>query len=377
MPATWPTPLLQIDGEGRPAADGWTFPTRDPATGEVLAHVPDGGAADMDAAVEAAHKTFHATVWSDDDRLRWTSLQRLHALLAQHHGHLRGLMTAETGMPVSLTPPHLDEPLARMLDVRDRGVVPGVVAVITPMTSPLSFALDTIAPVLSAGGTVVLKPAPDAAWTALELGRIAAQVLPRGVLNVVASRDVDVAIALTTDPRVDEVFFAGCPVNAERVRVTATQAGKRVRIDVGGPSAPLRVGPGDDLEAVVSDAAARVCAHAGQVPRLPAAVVVPAGRYSEAVRVAVRAVSDIKVGDPTDPATVCGPLVSPVQRDRVLRYLALARSEGGHVETGGLALARRGGWWVAPTVVSGLDLGSRVVREEILGPVLLVVSDRS
>jgi aldehyde dehydrogenase (NAD+) len=164
-------------------------------------------------------------------------------------------------------------------------------------------------------------------------------------------------------------------VNAERVRATAGAAGKRLRVDAGG-TAPARVGPGDDLAAVVAEAAVRVCAHAGQVPRLPATVLVPPHRYAEAVQVAVRTMDAIGVGDPTDPATVCGPVLSPVQRDRVLRYLRLAESEGGHCDTGGHALQRDGGWWIAPTVVSGVTLRSRVVKEEILGPVLLVVSDR-
>jgi aldehyde dehydrogenase (NAD+) len=118
-----------------------------------------------------------------------------------------------------------------------------------------------------------------------------------------------------------------------------------------------------------------MCVHAGQGCRLPATVVVPAARYDEAVEVAARTMAEVVVGDPTDPATVCGPVLSPVQRDRVLRYLALAESEGGRFATGGHALERPGGWWVAPTVVTGLTAGSRVAREEVLGPVLVVVPE--
>ena len=375
-----PVPLLQVDGRGRPAADGWTYPAVDPATGEVLVQVPDGGPSDMDAAIRAAHLAFEGSLWSQRRGLRETALRRLHARLVEQRGLLREVMTAETGLPASLAGPHHDEPIARLLARAEHTwaaghLLPGVVAVITPVTSPLAVALDAIGPVLAVGGTVVLKPAPGAAWTALELGRLAAEVLPPGVLNVVSTRDVDVAIALTTDPRVDEVVFTGSAVNGERVRTTAARAGKRVRLDVGSPT-PRVVGYDEDLTAAVSAAATAVCAHAGQGCRLPATVVVPAHLYDEAVDVAVRTMAGIRVGDPADPATVCGPVVSRVQRDRVLRYLALAEAEGGRFEAGGHALERGGGWWIAPTVVTGLRATSRVAQEEILGPVLLVVPDR-
>ena len=354
--------------------EGWTFPTRNPATGELLAHVPDAGAADVDKAVTAAHDTFHGTIWSDDHDLRVTTLRRLHARLVEQRTSLRDLMVAETGVPVRLAGPHHDDPIARLAGEQEP-VTPGVVAVFTPMTSPLAVAIDTIAPILFAGGTVVLKPAPDAAWTALELGRLAAEVLPEGVLNVVSTRDVDVAIGLTTHPWVDEVVFTGSAVNGDRVGSTARRAGKRVRLDTGGVL-PRVVGYDEDLPEVVRAVATRMCEHAGQGCRLPATVVVPAHLYDEAVDVAVRTMTAIGVGDPTDPATICGPVVSPVQRDRVLRYVALAESEGGHVEAGGHALSRGGGWWIAPTVISGLRATSRVAQEEVLGPVLVVVPDR-
>ena len=116
-------------------------------------------------------------------------------------------------------------------------------------------------------------------------------------------------------------------------------------------------------------------AHAGQGCRLPATVVVPAGRYDEMVEVAARTMADIGIGHSSGPATVCGPVLSPVQRGRVLRYLALAEAEGGRFATGGYAVDRDGGWWIAPTVVAGLTAESRLVREEILGPVLVVLED--
>lgn len=156
------------------------------------------------------------------------------------------------------------------------------------------------------------------------------------------------------------------------MREAAERAGKRVRLEVGGPHT-VTVADEDDLAAVVSAAAVAVAANAGQACHVPASVVVPAHRYDEALRAAVDAMSGVVVGDPAEPATVCGPLRSPVARDRVLRYLDLARSEGGDVVLGGQRLDRPG-WWVAPTVVGGLSRQSRLVREEVLGPVLAVVA---
>ncbi len=235
------------------------------------------------------------------------------------------------------------------------------------------MAIEEVGRVLSAGCTVVLKPAPEAASAAIEPGRIALDILPRGVLNVLATRDVDVAITLTLDDRVDEVSFTGSAVTGERVRATGERAGKRVRLDVGGPLT-IEAADDADLAAVVSAAAVTVAANAGQACRLPASVVVPPHRYAEALRAAVEAMAEVVPGDPSKPETVCGPLRSGVARDRVRRYVDLARSEGGEVALGGSVLDRDG-WWFAPTVIGGLSRQSRLVREEVLGPVLMVVAE--
>ncbi|NYE36812.1 aldehyde dehydrogenase (NAD+) [Nocardioides cavernae] len=361
---------LPIDGAERPTADGWTFPAHDPATGETLWDVPDGGVPDAHAAVAAARRAFDGTQWSTDDALRTEAVLRFQAAVAERCDDLAALMAAETGVPVALRAQHLDAPVAAMRD--DRQQEPGVTAVITPATSPLAVAVEEVGRVLLAGGTVVLKPAVEAAGAALELGRIGLDILPRGVLNVLTTRDVDVAIALTLDDRVDEVSFRGSAVAGERVRAVAGRTGKRLRLDTGGAGTVRATD--EDLPVVVAAAARTVAANAGQACRLPASVVVPADRHDEAVRVAVETMSEVVPGDPRDPATLCGPLRSAVARDRVRRYVDLARTEGGVVELGGDA-PDRDGWWFAPTVIGGLSPRSRLVREEVLGPVLMVVAD--
>jgi aldehyde dehydrogenase (NAD+) len=364
---------LPIDGAERPTADGWTFPVRSPSTGEPLWEVPDAGAADARAAVTAARRAFDATQWSTDAGLRGDAVHHFAAAVAERADELVALMAAETGVPVALREAHLDAALTQLGAglAGGSGGPAGVTAVVTPGTSPLAVALAEVGRVLAAGGTVVLKPAAEAATAALELGRIGLDVLPRGVLNVLTTRDVDVAIALTQDEQVDEVSLTGSPVVAERVQVAGERAGKRVRLDVGGPRS-IHLGDDADVEDVVGRAAAAVAANAGQGCRVPASVVVPVHRHAAAMQAAAEAMRDVPVGDPTDPATVCGPLRSLVARDRVRRYLDLARSEGGDVALGGHPLDRPG-WWFAPTVVGGLARGSRLVREEVLGPVLMVV----
>jgi aldehyde dehydrogenase (NAD+) len=365
---------LPVDGVERPTREGWTFPARNPADGETLWHVPDAGVPDAHAAIGAARRACYETTWGADTALRAASLRQLQEALVARSDELALLMAAETGVPVALRAAHLDAPIAGMASGLP-GAPAGVSVVLTPATSPLAVAVEELGRVLAAGGTVVLKPAPEAASAALELGRIALDVLPRGVLNVVPTRDVDVATALILDHRVDEVSFTGSAVAAERVQVAASRAGKRVRLDVGGPLT-LRAGDDADLVPVVSAAAQRVAANAGQGCHLPTSVVVPPHRYAEALQAAVEAMGEVTVGDPAEADTLCGPLRSPVARDRVLRYLALARSEGGDIALGGRVLDRPG-WWVAPTVIGGLSQESRLVKEEVLGPVLMVVADAS
>lgn len=363
---------LPVDGVQWQTRDGWTFPARSPASGEVLWQLPDAGIPEADAAAHAAWRAFHETPWSTDTTLRTDTIGRLREALAARSDDLALMLATETGVPVALRAAHLDAPIAGMW-ADSQQEPPGVTVVITPATSPLAVAIEEIGRVLVAGGTVVLKPAPEAASAALELGRIALDILPRGVLNVVSTRDVDVAIALTLDHRVDEISFTGSAVSGDRVQTAGEQAGKRVRLDVGGPLT-IRAADDHDLRAVVSAAAVTVAANAGQGCRLPTSVVVPAHRYDEALRTAVEAMESVVVGDPLEPETLCGPLRSPVARDRVLRYLALAASEGGEVVLGGHVLDRDG-WWIAPTVIGGLAEDSRLVREEVLGPVLMVVAE--
>jgi aldehyde dehydrogenase (NAD+) len=396
-----PAPQMLVDGKLVGASGGGTFPILNPATGEVIGHAPDGTAADLDAAVAAARRAFDETGWSTDLGLRIRCLRQLHKALVDHGEIMRALTTAEVGAPAFLTTgPQYDVPVDTLgwtIDLAegyawetDLGVaepmgIPtrrtirreavGVVAAITPWNFPNQINLAKVGPALAAGNTVVLKPAPDTPWVAAELGRLAVEHtdLPPGVLNVVTTSDNSVASLLTTDERVDLVSFTGSTATGRAIMAAAAPTLKRVFLELGGKSAAIVLDDAD-LAAAVGTAAFSVCIHAGQGCALTTRLLVPRVRYDEAVRVAADTMRSIGAGDPTDPGTVCGPVISAAQRDRVLAYLDLAREEGGTIVSGGaVPEGRDRGFWVEPTVIAGLTNESRVAREEIFGPVLVVI----
>ena len=404
VPPEVPAPRMLVDGKLVEASDGGTFPVLDPATGLEIGHAPHATATDVDAAIGAARRAFDETAWSTDVELRVRCLRQLHQALVDHGDAFRALTTAEAGAPAFLTTgPQYDVPLAGIDWVADlaasyswetdlgdaepmgiptrrvvRREAVGVVAAITPWNFPNQINLAKVAPALAAGNTVVLKPAPDTPWVACELARIAAEHtdLPPGVLDVVTPSENDVAAVLATDPRVDLVSFTGSTATGRAVMAAAAPSLKKVFLELGGKSAAVVLDDAD-VAAAAGTAAFSVSIHAGQGCALTTRLLVPRARYDEAVEVAAGTMASIGAKDPTDPGTVCGPVISARQRDRVLSYLDLAVQEGGTFATGGgvpdVPDELAGGFWVQPTVVAGLGNDARVAREEVFGPVLVVI----
>jgi aldehyde dehydrogenase (NAD+) len=254
----------------------------------------------------------------------------------------------------------------------------GVVAAITPWNFPNQINLAKVGPALAAGNTVILKPAPDTPWLAAELGRLAAEHtdLPPGVFNVVTPRDNRVAAMLAEDPRVDLVSFTGSTATGRAIMAAAAPSLKKVFLELGGKSAAIVLDDAD-VASAASMAAFSVAVHAGQGCALTTRLLVPRESYDAAVEAAAATMSSLGAGDPADAGTICGPVISAVQRDRILGYLALAEEEGGRIVTGGAVAVQdgdlAGGFWIQPTVVAGLDNTARVAREEIFGPVLTVI----
>ena len=392
---------LLIDGRLL-GGGGGTFGTLNPATEEPLGRAADADGADMDQAIEAARTAFDESDWSRDVALRVHCVRQLRAALLDEIELLRRITVAEVGAPISLTykgqlqvpvedlafPADTAESyswttdlgLAAPFGIATRRTVVrepfGVVGAITPWNFPHQLNLAKLGPALAAGNTVVLKPAPDTPWCAAEVGRIIAErtEFPPGVVNIVTSSDHRLGAQLVSDPRVDLVSFTGSTPTGRSVMAAAGQTIKKVFLELGGKSAFVVLDDADLARACAS-AAFAASLHAGQGCALTTRLLVPRERYEEAVELVATTMARIRVGDPADPATTCGPLISARQRDRVQGYLDLAIEEGGTFACGGGRPAGLpAGFYIEPTVISGLTNDARVAREEIFGPVLVVLA---
>ncbi|NYI77466.1 aldehyde dehydrogenase [Nocardioides panzhihuensis] len=402
---TNPPAQQYVDGKLGAASSGETYAILNPATGQEIGRAPDSTAEDMNAAIAAARRAFDETDWSTDVAFRIRCLRQLHQALLDDVDALRELTTAEVGAPAFLVAgPQLDAPIETLkwaTDLAERheweqdlgvGVTMGVssrrtvrkeavgvVAAITPWNFPNQINLAKIGPALAAGNTVVLKPAPDTPWVAAELGRLVAEHtdIPAGVFNVVTPRSNEVAALLAEDPRVDLVSFTGSTNTGRGIMAAAAPSLKKVFLELGGKSAAIVLDDAD-IAAAASMAAFSVAVHAGQGCALTTRLLVPRASYDGAVESAAATMASLGAGDPADPGTICGPVISAVQRDRILGYLALAEEEGGTFATGGDVAVKEGdlagGFWVQPTVIAGLGNTAQVAREEIFGPVLTVIA---
>jgi aldehyde dehydrogenase (NAD+) len=397
-----PRPRLLIDGKLRAAAGDATFPIINPATGEVIGHAPDATDADAAEAISAARRAFDESGWATQPLFRAHCLRQLKAALDKDFEVLREITIAEAGVPRMWTDgPQLRTPidgldyLVTLLEQyewqQDLGTatpmgIPtnrslcrepaGVVAAITPWNFPNQINLAKVGPALAAGCTVVLKPAPDTPWTGAELGRIIATKthIPAGVVNVLTASSAAIGHGLTADPQVDMISLTGSAGTGRAVMAAAAPTLKKVLLELGGKSAAIvlddyDVGPAASLTAFSA------CVHAGQGCALATRLIVPRARYDEAVAACVQSMASATVGDPRDPATVCGPVISASQRDRIESYLQSAIEDGGRFACGGGRVAgQEAGYWIEPTVIAGLDNTAKAAREEIFGPVLVVLA---
>ncbi len=392
---------LFIDGE-LVAGSGGTFQTLNPATEEVLGVAADASVDDMGRAIEAARRAFDETGWSTDTALRVRCIRQLQQALRDNADELRELAIAEVGAPRMLTSmAQFDGPvedlsfcadtaesyqwitdfgIAEPMGIKTRRTIAreaiGVVGAITPWNFPNQINLAKIGPALAAGNTVVLKPAPDTPWSAAVLGELISEHtdIPAGVVNIVTSSDHGVGALLSKDPRVDMVSFTGSTNTGRAVMADGAATLKKVFLELGGKSAFLVLDDAD-LAAACSMSAFTASMHAGQGCAITTRLVVPRARYDEAVEAAAATMAGLKPGDPNDPGTICGPVISALQRDRIQSYLDSATDEGGKFACGGGRPADRDtGYFIEPTVIAGLDNSAKVAREEIFGPVLTVIA---
>jgi len=394
-------PRLLIDGELTEAASGARFDNVNPATEEILGGTADASAEDMGRAIGAARRAFDETDWSTNRALRKRCLEQLHAAIEAEKEELRTELVAEVGCPVIVTyGPQLDAPLedgllwpaaeidrfewerelpeghafgmkARRWVVKEPA---GVVGAIIPWNFPFEVTLQKVGQALATGNTMIVKPAPDTPWNATRLGRLIAEKtdIPAGVINVVASSDHLVGEELVIDPRVDLISFTGSTGVGRRIMEKGAATMKRLFLELGGKSADIIL---DDTDfGTRLPGGAMVCMHGGQGCAMPTRMLLPRSRYDEGIEILAEAFRNVPYGDPTDPGNIQGPQISAKQRERVLGYIETGVKEGARLVVGGGRPAHLDkGWFVEPTLFADVDNSMTIAREEIFGPVLVVV----
>jgi aldehyde dehydrogenase (NAD+) len=393
---------LYIDGQLRAAEGGATYEDINPWTGEVFARAADASVADMEEAIAAARRAFDETDWADDRAKRRDLVVKLGAALKANRERLAELARKEVGSAMgAVFGPMVDGPLGfvdELLTMFDqleweqdmgnrttwgmdshRLVVKepaGVVGAITPWNVPFYITIGKVIPALLAGCTVILKPAPETPLISAIVGELAHEVgFPPGVLNVVTAKDpVVLGEMLVTDKRVDLISFTGSTAVGKRIMEQGASNLKRLFLELGGKSAGIIL---DDAPNFAQSVAQwLVCFHAGQGCATITRLLVPRSRYKEAVAVLEGAYAAYAQnwGDPDEPSNVMGPLISARQRDRVMSYIESGKAEGARLIAGGnVATGKGSGFFVEPTCFVDVTNDMKIAREEIFGPVLVVI----
>jgi aldehyde dehydrogenase (NAD+) len=397
----YPAGLLLINGELRVAASGASYAVHSPWTGEQIGTASNAGKDDLAEAIAAARRAFDDTDWSVNTTLRKSVLGRYAAALKANRDRIAALARDEVGSAgFGIMGPQCDIPLG-MLDgvlglldtyqwerdigvgetfgVRSRRIVrreaTGVVGAITPWNVPLQINLAKIMPALAAGCTVILKPAPETPLIGALLGELAVEAgVPPGVLNVLTGADaVTLGEGLVSDPRVDLISFTGSSAVGKRIMAQGAPSLKRVFLELGGKSASILL---DDIDVAAQAAnALMVLFHAGQGCAHLTRLLVPRAKYDVAVEVLKGGFENVPYGDYEDPSQLMGPLISERQRQRVLDYIEIGKAEGARLVCGGgIPKNRPKGYFVQPTLFADVNNTMRIAREEIFGPVLVVIA---
>ncbi len=395
---------MLIGGRWSDAVSGKTFPTYNPATGEVLALVAEGEKEDIELAVKAARAAFETGPWrkmtsSERGRIIW----KIGDLIEKHLEEFAQLDSLDNGKPLTVAraadvPLAVDlfrymagwatkiegntipisvpyTPGARYLAYTVREPV-GVVGQIIPWNFPLLMAAWKLGPALAAGCTIVLKPAEQTPLSALRLGELAQEAgLPDGVLNIVTGYGETAGAALAGHPGVDKVAFTGSTEVGKLIVQASAGNLKKISLELGGKS-PNVVLKDADLKLAIPGAASAIFFNHGQCCCAGSRLYVEEEVFDEVVNGVAEAAKKIKVGPGLDPATEMGPLVSSEQLDRVCGYLNSGISEGAEAVAGGHRIGTRG-YFVEPTVLVHTRPSMKVVQEEIFGPVVTAMPIRN
>src|SRR6267378_146779 len=391
---------MLIDGKWVTSISGKTFPTYNPATGEVLAQVAEGDKQDVDAAVKAARKAFETGPWSrmhatQRSKLIW----KLGDLLEQNIEQFAMLETLDNGKPLAvaraadvplaadlfrymagwanklegttipLSVPYT--PKARYLAYTLREPI-GVVGQIIPWNFPLLMAAWKLGPALATGNTVVLKPAEQTPLSAIRLGELITEAgFPEGVVNIVPGLGETAGAALAAHPDVDKVAFTGSTEVGKLILQAAAGNLKKVSLELGGKSPNVVFGD-VDLDAAIAGSASAIFFNHGQCCCAGSRLYVEHGIFDKVVEGVSAKAAKIRVGPGWESSTDMGPLVSEEQLKRVCGYLESGFADGAKAVVGG---SRQGdkGYFVKPTVLVNTDEKMKVVQEEIFGPVVTAI----
>jgi acyl-CoA reductase-like NAD-dependent aldehyde dehydrogenase len=386
---------LLIGGESAPAASAFTYDSVDPFTGRPWARVPDGGAADVDRAVAAARAALNGPWGALTATARGKLLWRLGEIIAREAEQLAELEVRDGGKLVRemvgqmRSLPDYYFYYGGLADKLQGDVIPvdkpnylvytryepvGVVGAITPWNSPLLLLTWKLAAGLAAGCTFVVKPSDHTPTSTLAFAKLFAEAgFPPGVINVVTGWGPETGAALASHRGVDKIAFTGSTATGIHVGKAAIENMTRFSLELGGKSAQV-VFDDADLDAAANGVIAGVFAATGQTCLAGSRLLVAESIADELVAKIVARAATIKLGDPKDPATEMGPVSNLPQYEKVLSHLASAREEGATVAYGGEPAGDLGGFFVKPTVLTGVEPSMRAVAEEIFGPVLAVMT---
>jgi betaine-aldehyde dehydrogenase/aminobutyraldehyde dehydrogenase len=380
-----------VGGELVAGVDGATREIVNPATGAVIARVPEGGAADVDRAVAAA-RAARIPYRDTTPGRRQELLLAMADVIDRHADELAALEVANVGKPGSLAAEELpicaDElrffaGAARTPQGMSAGEYSsehtsfvrreplGIVGQIAPWNYPLMMGIWKIAPALAAGNVVVLKPSELTPLSTLRFAELVAGVLPPGVLNVVTGDGPNVGEAIVRHPEISMVSLTGSVATGKGIARAAADTLKRVHLELGG-KAPVIVFEDADVKAVAAGLRVASFLNSGQDCTAASRVLAAPGIYDALLEELVPAASSLVVGDPAEGESVeMGPVISARQQERVLGFLDRATSGGARVLTGGSA-GRTTGFFVEPTIVAGVGQRDEIVQSEIFGPVVTV-----
>nr|THJ64596.1 aldehyde dehydrogenase [Rhodococcus qingshengii] len=389
---------MHVDGKDRLSSSGEWFETEDPFRGEPWAEIARGTAGDVDAAVKAAHHAFTQGEWSSlTPTARGLILNRVADgiaanvdLLAELEVRDNGKLLAEMRGQVAYLPEWLRY-YGGLSDKIEGTVIPldkpgyftftrreplGVVAIITPWNSPLMLLMWKLAPALAAGCTVVIKPSEFTSASTIQLAKVMEEAgLPAGVVNVVTGFGAEVGSPLIDHPLVRKVGFTGSDATGRHIGAQAARQLKRSTLELGGKS-PNIVFDDADLDAAVNGVVSGIFAATGQTCIAGSRLLVQSSIHDEVVERIVALSRTARMGNPMDSSTQVGPITTRPQYKKVLEYIDVAREEGATVAIGGRPADRPecgDGWFVEPTIFTGVDNSMRIAQEEVFGPVLAVI----